>query len=113
MLSLLKLAYVSDGDITITKIGKEFILADMARRKIIFSQLLTRYIPLARYMVKILKERPNQNAPKSRFLEKLEDHLTNSEAKRVFNTLIGWVRYAEVIEYDSDSGILSLDKTNS
>ena len=113
MLSLLKLAYVSDGDITITKIGKEFILADMARRKIIFSQLLTRYIPLASYMVKILKERPNQNAPKSRFLEKLEDHLTNSEAKRVFNTLIGWVRYAEVIEYDSDSGILSLDKTNS
>ena len=112
-LSVLKLASVSDGDITMTTLGKRFIAADIEARKILFSKLLIQYIPLARHIIKVLKERPHNKAPESRFLSELEDYLSDDEAQRVFNTFIEWARYAEIIEYDANTGILSLDETNT
>ncbi|MFZ9035771.1 MAG: AAA-associated domain-containing protein [Francisellaceae bacterium] len=112
-LSVLNLANVSDGDIIMTQLGKNFIAADIEARKIMFSRLLVNHIPLARHVVKILKERPNHKAPESRFLSELEDHLSDEEARRVFDTFIEWARYAEIIEYDANTGILSLDETNA
>lgn len=112
-LSVLHLANVSDGDIMMTALGKQFMNADIEERKVIFSKLLVQHIPLARHVVKVLKERPNKKAPESRFLSELEDYLSDDEAVRVFNTFIGWARYAEIIEYDAALGLLSLDETNT
>lgn len=112
-LSVLHLASVSDGDITMTALGKQFMNADIEERKVIFSKLLVQHIPLARHVVKVLKERPNKKAPESRFLSELEDYLSDDEAARVFNTFIGWARYAEIIEYDAALGVLNLDETNT
>ena len=112
ILSVLKLANVSEGDITMTTLGKKFISADIEARKIMFSKLLIKHIPLARHVVKVLQDRHCNRAPESRFLSELEDYLSDDEAKRVFNTFIGWARYAEIIEYDAASGMLSLDETN-
>ena len=112
-LSVLHLASVSDGDIMMTVLGQHFMNADIEERKVIFSKLLVQHIPLARHVVKVLKERPNKKAPESRFLSELEDYLSDDEASRVFNTFIGWARYAEIVEYDAATGILSLDETNT
>ncbi|MBK2123652.1 nitrate/sulfonate/bicarbonate ABC transporter ATP-binding protein [Fangia hongkongensis] len=112
-LSVLNLAKVSEGDITMTMLGKRFISSDIEERKILFSQLLMQHIPLARHIVKVLKERPNNKAPESRFLSELEDYLSDDEAQRVFSTFIEWARYAEIVEYDANTGILSLDETNT
>ncbi|WP_116964635.1 AAA-associated domain-containing protein [Fastidiosibacter lacustris] len=112
-LSVLHLASVSDGDITMTTLGKHFMSADIEERKVIFSKLLVQHIPLARHVIKVLKERPNKKAPESRFLSELEDYLSDDEAVRVFNTFINWARYAEIVEYDAAIGILSLDETNT
>ncbi|WP_119343120.1 ABC transporter ATP-binding protein [Facilibium subflavum] len=112
-LSVLNLASVSDGDIMMTGLGKKFMSSDIEERKILFSQLLMNNIPLARHVVKVLKERPNKKAPESRFLSELEDYLSDDEAQRVFSTFIDWARYAEIIEYDATSRILSLDETNT
>ena len=112
-LSVLNLASVSDGDITMTILGKRFIDADIEERKVLFAKLFMQHIPLARHVVKILKERPYNRAPESRFLSELEDFLSDDEAHRVFSTFIGWARYAEIVEYDAASGILSLDETNA
>ena len=71
------------------------------------------HIPLARHVVKILKERNYNKAPESRFLSELEDYFSNEDAKKVFGTFIGWARYAEIIEYDASYGIICLDATNS
>jgi NitT/TauT family transport system ATP-binding protein len=113
ILSLLNLAKVSEGDITMTVVGKQFISSDIKERKILFSQLLIKHVPLARHIVKILRERPGSSAPESRFLSELEDHLSNNEAQKVFTTFIEWARYAEIIKYDANSRILSLDNTNT
>ena len=113
ILSVLNLANVSEGDITMTNLGKTFISADMEARKIMFSKLLINHIPLARHVVKVLQDRNYNKAPESRFLSELEDYLSDEEAKRVFSTFIGWARYAEIIEYDATSGTISLDETNT
>lgn len=112
ILSVLNLADVSEGDITMTYMGKNFIKSDIAERKIIFSRLLIQKIPLAKHVMKVLKERPHNRAPESRFLGELEDHFSDEEAERVFSTFIEWARYAEIIEYDANSGMISLDETD-
>jgi len=111
-LSVLKLARVESGDITMTLLGKKFIDAEITERKVIFSRLLLQNIPLARHVVRVLQERPNKEAPESRFLSELEDHFSNDEAERVFDTFIDWARYAEIIAYDYNSRIISLDETD-
>lgn len=112
-LSVLQLARVSEGDITMTQLGKDFVNADITDRKVLFSKLLLQNIPLARHVVKVLKERPNKRAHQARFLTELEDHFSEKEAERIFNTFIDWARYAEIIEYDFNSKMLMLDETNS
>lgn len=111
-LSVLGLAKVNDGDITMTPQGKKFMDAEIEERKVVFSQLLIKHIPLAKHVVKVLKERPHNKAPESRFLNELEDHFSEEEAKRVFETFIDWARYAEIIEYDATSQTIKLDETN-
>ncbi|MCF6764562.1 nitrate/sulfonate/bicarbonate ABC transporter ATP-binding protein [Thiotrichales bacterium 19S3-7] len=113
ILSVLQLAHIAEGDITMTELGKTFVNADITNRKVLFSRLLLQNIPLARHVVKVLKERPNKRAPQSRFLTELEDHFSEKEAERILNTFIDWARYAEIIEYDYNSKMLSLDETNS
>jgi NitT/TauT family transport system ATP-binding protein len=112
VLSVLKLAQVSDGDITMTNLGREFINLDIIERKTLFAKLLMMNIPLARHVVKILKERPHKRAHETRFLTELEDHFSDDEAQRIFDTFIEWGRYAELIEYDSTSGNVILDETH-
>ena len=112
VLSVLKLAQVSDGDITMTNLGREFINLDIIERKTLFAKLLMMNIPLARHVVKILKERPHKRAHETRFLTELEDHFSDDEAQRIFETFIEWGRYAELIEYDSTSGNVILDETH-
>ncbi|MCF6768242.1 nitrate/sulfonate/bicarbonate ABC transporter ATP-binding protein [Thiotrichales bacterium 19S11-10] len=113
ILSVLQLAHIAEGDITMTELGKTFVNADITDRKVLFSRLLLQNIPLARHIIKVLKERPNKRAHQARFLTELEDYFSEKEAERVFNTFIDWARYAEIIEYDYNSKTLSLDETNS
>jgi NitT/TauT family transport system ATP-binding protein len=109
-LSVLGLAKVSEGDISITAKGKEFIAADITDKKVLFAQLLLQNIPLARHIRKVLEERPNHRASEDRFTKELEDYFTEEEAERVLATLIDWARYAEILVYDYNTGILSLEE---
>lgn len=111
-LSVLHLANVSKGDITMTELGNIFISEDIETRKVMFSKLLIKHIPLAQHVINILKDRYYNKAHESRFLSELSNYFSNDEAKIVFNIFIGWARYAEIIKYDASSGILSLDETN-
>ena len=82
---------------------------DILHRKQVFSQLLMNYVPLARHIKRILDERPNQRANEERFLNELEDYLTEKEAEQVLRVVIDWGRYAELFAYDFNSGVLSLE----
>ena len=108
-LQLLGFAQVGGGDIWTTPTGKAFADADVQGRKQIFADQLRRNIPLAAYIRKVLDERPGHSAPEGRFIAELEDHLSEEEAREVFDTVINWGRYAELFAYDYDRGVLSLE----
>ncbi len=108
-LSLLQLAKVSEGDIAMTRKGKELLDADITDKKILFAKLLLESIPLARHINDVLKGVPNHKASEAHFVEDLEEYFTKEEAGRILQTLIDWARYAEIFAYDYDSGLLHLE----
>src|SRR5271165_176115 len=108
-LQLLGLAHVSGGDIELTALGRTYAEADMLARKQLFAEAVLKHIPLATHIRRVLDERPGHRAPAARFLRELEDHLSESEAQRVLDTVINWGRHAEIFSYDSDTEVLSLE----
>lgn len=108
-LEILGFAKVSDGDIQLSELGKQFSEADLQERKKLFARRLLEKVPLARYIRRILDEKTGHRVSEERFLSKLEDFLSDKEADRVLRTMIDWGRYAEIFAYDFNSGILSLE----
>jgi NitT/TauT family transport system ATP-binding protein len=108
-MQLLGFAFVGGGDVELTAAGKNFSNAEMDERKQIFGEHLLRNVPLAAHIEKVLKERPNHRAPASRFLNELEDHMSEEEANDTLERLINWCRYAELFAYDYDTETFRLE----
>jgi len=108
-LEILGFAKVSDGDIQLSELGKQFSEADLQERKQLFARRLLEKVPLARYIRRVLDEKIGHRVSEERFLSKLEDYLSEKEAERVLRTMIDWGRYAEIFAYDFNTGILSLE----
>jgi NitT/TauT family transport system ATP-binding protein len=109
MLQMLRLAEVGDGDIRLTEHGFAFAQADTDDRKRIFARQLLAYVPLVAHIRRVLDERPSHAAPKSRFLDELEDYMDETAADETLKAVISWGRYGEVYAYDDDTGVLSLE----
>ncbi len=109
VLEIMRFASVSDGDIEITPAGNAFAEGDIQEKKTIFADHLLRYVPLVRHIRRILDERPDHAAKQERFLNELEDNLSESVAEEVLATVIDWGRYAELFAYDYNTGLLSLE----
>lgn len=108
-LEILGFAKVSDGDIALSQLGRDFDKADLQERKQIFASRLIEKVPLARYIRQVLDEKSSHRVSEERFLSKLEDYLSEKESERVLKTVIDWGRYAEVFAYDFNTGMLSLE----
>ncbi|MEM1244218.1 MAG: nitrate/sulfonate/bicarbonate ABC transporter ATP-binding protein [Pseudomonadota bacterium] len=108
-MEILGFARTQRGDLVITPIGRNFADADILKKKEIFKTQLLKNIPLARRIRRVLDERPGHWAVKTRFLNELEDFLSEEEADRVLATAIDWGRYAEIFAYDNNSETLSLE----
>jgi NitT/TauT family transport system ATP-binding protein len=102
-------AEVGDGDIKLTDTGKQFVELGMDDRKKLFQRQLLTYIPLAAHIRRVLTERTNHFAPKSRFLDELEDHMSTDDAEHTLRAVTAWGRFAETFAYDDDSGAFSLE----
>ena len=108
-LQMFRLAEIEGGDIKLTDIGKQFVELGTDDRKKLFQRQLLSYVPLAAHIRRVLQERTNHGAPKSRFLDELEDHMTTEDAEHTLRAVIAWGRYAEVFAYDDDSETFSLE----
>jgi len=102
-------AEVEGGDIKLTDTGKQFAELGTDDRKKLFQKQLLAYIPLATHVRRVLQERANHAAPKSRFLDELEDHMSTEDAEHTLRAVIAWGRYAEAFAYDDDAGLFSLE----
>ena len=108
-LEILGFAEIVGGRIRLKKLGEAFFSANLQDRKQIFAQRLLESVPIARYIRRILDEKPGHRVSEERFLSKLEDYLSEQGAERVLRTMIDWGRYAEIFAYDVKTGILSLE----
>jgi NitT/TauT family transport system ATP-binding protein len=108
-LQMLHLVEVEGGDIKLTDTGKQFAELGMDDRKKLFQRQLLTYVPLAAHIRRVLAERANHVAPKSRFLDELEDHMSTEDAENSLRAVTAWGRFAEIYAYDDDSGTFSLE----
>ena len=108
-LQMLRLAEIEGGDIKLTETGKQFVDAATDDRKKIFQRQLLTYVPLAAHVRRILQDRANHVAPKSRFFDELEDHMSAEDAEQTLRSITAWGRYAEAFAYDDDTQTFSLE----
>ncbi|PHQ79651.1 MAG: nitrate ABC transporter ATP-binding protein [Coxiella sp. (in: Bacteria)] len=108
-LDILHFARVSEGDIELTDIGRQFAAADMLEQKKIFASQLITYVPLARHIRRTLDKDENHEVNENIFLKELEQNLSEQASEEVLTTVIDWGRYAEIFAYDYNSGCLSLE----
>jgi NitT/TauT family transport system ATP-binding protein len=108
-LQLLGFAELAQGDIQLTPRGKVFAEADTQARKKLFSEQLTRSVPLAAHIRRVLDERPGHRAPRVRFEAEIEDHLPEEDAQHTLRAVISWGRYAELFSYDDEAEMFSLE----
>ena len=108
-LQLLRLVDIEGGDIQLTDAGKQFAEASIDDRKKLFQKQLLAHVPLATHVRRVLQDRSSHVAPKSRFLDELEDHMDEEAAEQTLRAVIGWGRFAEAFAYDDQSERFSLE----
>jgi NitT/TauT family transport system ATP-binding protein len=94
-LSILRFAELKDGQLTLTANGARFSQLDTDERKTMFAQHLLRFVPLASHISDVLSKRGGHHAPRRRFQDELEDHLSHEAADATMPSMITWGRYAE------------------
>jgi NitT/TauT family transport system ATP-binding protein len=108
-LQLLRFAEVEEGDIKLTPAGLRFAEAEVDVRKRLFGEHLLAYVPLAARIRKVLDDRPSHSARKARFIEELEDFMSEDYAEQTLKSVIDWGRYGELFAYDENSETFSLE----
>lgn len=108
-LQMLRFAEIGGGDIRLTEAGMAFANAEMDERKRLFRRHLLGYVPLAQHIRRVLDERASHTAPKSRFLDELEDYMTSEAAEQTLRAVIEWGRYAEAFAYDDEMATFNLE----
>lgn len=109
---LLGFATVEKGDIQLTPLGETFAQASILARKEIFATRIRR-LPLMRWLLNLLR-RAEQNTLEWEVVRSaLELEFPPDEAERQLDILIDWGRYAELLAYDDNQGLLTLEPTSA
>jgi NitT/TauT family transport system ATP-binding protein len=112
-LTLLGLAQVEKGDITLTPLGRQYAEAEHTARQAMFGRQLLARVALAARIRRDLEAEPNGNVSEERFIELLQESLDAQAAKRTLEIAIEWGRYGEAYEYDFNAGLLMLTREPS
>ncbi len=108
-LQMLRFAELEGGDLKLTEAGRAFCNAERDERKRIFARQLLAYVPLAAHVRRVLDERTSHVARKSRFIDELEDFMTEEAAEQTLRAIVSWGRYAEVFAYEDESARFTLE----
>jgi len=108
-LQMLRFAELEGGDLKLTEEGLAFAHASIDERKRIFLRHLLSYVPLAAHIRRVLDERASHSARKSRFIDELEDFMSEEAADQTLRAVLRWARYAEAFAYDDENAMFSLE----
>jgi NitT/TauT family transport system ATP-binding protein len=108
-LQMLRFAELEGGDLKLTDDGQAFAHAELDERKRIFLRHLLTYVPLAAHIRRVLDERTSHSARKSRFIDELEDFMSEEAADQTLRNVVRWGRYAEAFAYNDENAMFSLE----
>ena len=94
-------------DVIFTALGKNFLNADVNERKLIFKDQILK-IPIIRSVVDLVNQSEDGVITREECEEFLADKLPNERPEELFETIVNFTLYAELLDYDSRDEELSL-----
>jgi NitT/TauT family transport system ATP-binding protein len=105
---LLGFATVEMGDVLLTTLGETYAEASILARKEIFATRIRR-LPVFQWLVDLIQATDRQVLARDVVGEALEMEFPPAEAAQQLQIIIAWGRYAELLVYDDDAAVFSLD----
>jgi NitT/TauT family transport system ATP-binding protein len=103
---LLGFAWLKEGDVQLSGQGVRFADADIQARKVLFREAVLEYVTILKQIDSILKRKSDHSIADEFFHDILDEHFSEEEVQRQFDTAMNWGRYAEIFDYDRASGRL-------
>jgi len=101
---LLGFAWLKEGDVQLTPQGGTFADADIQRRKVLFREAVLEHVTMLKQIDNILKRKSDHSINDEFFHDILDEHFSEEEVQRQLDTVMNWGRYAEIFDYDRESG---------
>ncbi len=108
-LQMLRFAELEGGDIKLTEAGTAFASSAPDERKRVFARQLLNFVPLAAHVRRVLDERTSHIARRSRFIDELEDFMSEDSAEQTLSVIVSWGRYAEIFAYEDENERFTLE----
>jgi NitT/TauT family transport system ATP-binding protein len=103
---LLGFAWLKEGDVQLSRQGVQFADADIQRRKVLFREAALEHVTILKQIDSILKRKSDHSINDEFFRDVLDEHFSEDEVQRQFDTAVNWGRYGEIFDYDRESGRL-------
>ena len=85
-----------------------FADADIQARKVLFRLAALEHVTILKQIDSILKRKSDHSINEEFFHDILDEHFSEEEVQRQFDTATNWGRYGEIFDYDRESGRLVL-----
>ena len=102
----LGLVTVKDGDIRITDLSRKLLSSSVRERKKIIREIIDD-LPAFRLVVEMARS-AGAALGREEVIRAIADRVGSHQAADVFNALVYWGRYAELVRYDSESEQLTV-----
>jgi NitT/TauT family transport system ATP-binding protein len=103
---LLGFAWLKAGDVQLSREGVRFADADIQARKVLFREAALEHVTILKQIDSILKRKSDHAINDEFFHDILDEHFSEEEVQKQFDTAMNWGRYAEIFDYDRESGRL-------
>ena len=101
---MLGFAALREGDVEVTPEGRTFAEADIQTQKGIFRDAALKNVAILRLIENTLHAKRDHAIGEEFFRDILDEHFSSDEVERQFETALNWGRYAEIFDYDSETG---------
>jgi NitT/TauT family transport system ATP-binding protein len=106
---ILELVRTPKDQVEITELGRQFLHSDVNHRKMLLNLQLQK-LKLVKHLIDMLHRAPEGWLAKDLLLDELTLLFPSENPSKLFNTVVAWVRYAELMGYSAKRGQLYMDR---